>query len=89
MHDNHSWLAQRLCDINPPIVKVETTVEKQHSDSDHQQALSELQRLIREAQLLEQELTEAGPGIVSVQSVRRSAQIEQLAKTIRGRLKRR
>jgi hypothetical protein len=53
----------------------------------HDQALKEAEQLVTEAQQLRDELRRAGTFVVSVSSVKKTEDIERLAKRIRGRLK--
>ncbi len=52
----------------------------------HQQALKDANQLITLAQQLRDELQKAGDYVVPVSSVKKTEQIEKLAKRIRGRL---
>lgn len=54
---------------------------------DHKQALKETDLLIAAAQQLKTELEKAGDYVVPVSAVRKTEEIERLAKKIRGRLK--
>lgn len=74
-------------DAQPPVVKIQTRIEKQDSTANHEQALSELRILINEAHSLQNELQANGPAVVSLQSLKRSEHIEQLAKKLRSWLK--
>ncbi|MGH9581654.1 MAG: hypothetical protein ACRD4O_01810 [Bryobacteraceae bacterium] len=54
---------------------------------DHEKALQETDRLIATAQQLKAELQKAGDYVVPVSAVRKTKEIERLARKIRGRLK--
>lgn len=54
---------------------------------DHQDALKEADELISAAQALRNELDKAGDYVVPVSSVKRTEEIEKLARRIRGHLK--
>jgi hypothetical protein len=54
---------------------------------EHEQALKEADELIAAAQQLKQELEKSGSYVVSMSTVKRTEDIEKLAKRIRGRLK--
>ncbi|MGH9640397.1 MAG: hypothetical protein ACRD3Y_10070 [Bryobacteraceae bacterium] len=54
---------------------------------EHKQALKETDQLIATAQQLKAELQKAGDYVVPVSAVRKTKEIERLAKKIRGRLK--
>ena len=75
-------------DVQPPVVKVQTGVETPDASASHQAALSDLQVLIEEAQRLREELTAAGPDVLTMASVKRSEQVEKLARRVRKQLKR-
>ena len=53
----------------------------------HEQALKDTDELIAAAQQLKQELEKSGTYVVSVSSVKKTEDIEKLARRIRGRLK--
>ncbi len=55
--------------------------------SDHEQALKDAKDLIRVAEQLRDELQKAGSYVVPVSSVKKTEEIEKLARRIRGRLK--
>lgn len=52
----------------------------------HEQALKDANQLITVAEQLRDELQKAGDYVVPVSSVKKTEQIEKLAKRIRGRL---
>jgi hypothetical protein len=54
---------------------------------EHQQALKEATDLVAVAQQLKDELQKAGDYVVPLSSVKKTEEIEKLAKRIRGRLK--
>lgn len=54
---------------------------------DHEQALKDVNDLIAVAQQLRDELQKSGEHVVSVASVKKTEEIERLARKIRGRLK--
>ena len=54
---------------------------------EHQQALKEADDLLAVAQQLKDELQKAGDYVVPLSSVKKTEEIERLAKRIRGRLK--
>jgi hypothetical protein len=54
---------------------------------DHEQALKDANDLIAVAEELRDELKKSGDYVVSVSSVKKTEEIERLAKRIRGRLK--
>ena len=54
---------------------------------EHQQALKDVNELIGVAQQLREELQKSGEHVVSVASVKKTEEIERLARKIRGRLK--
>jgi hypothetical protein len=54
---------------------------------EHQQALKEANDLLTVAQQLKDELQKAGDYVVPLSSVKKTEEIEKLAKRIRGRLK--
>ena len=54
---------------------------------DHQKALNEAESLLSIAQELRDELKKAGDYVVPVSSVKKTEEIEKLARRIRGRLK--
>jgi len=53
----------------------------------HEEALKDVESLLSSAEELKSELKRAGIYVVPVESVRRTEEIEKLAKRIRGRLK--
>ena len=53
----------------------------------HEQALKEAEQLLSTAQDLKDELQRSGTFVVPVSSVKKTEEIEKLAKRIRGRLK--
>lgn len=55
--------------------------------SEHEAALRDTEQLIRMAQQLEDELEKAGDFVVPLSSVKKTEEIEKLARRIRGRLK--
>ncbi len=55
--------------------------------SDHEQALKDAKDLIRVAEQLREELQKAGNYVVPVSCVKKTEEIERLARRIRGRLK--
>lgn len=57
------------------------------AQDDHKQALKETDRLIATAQQLKAELEKAGAYVVPLSAVRKTEEIERLAKKIRGKLK--
>lgn len=57
------------------------------AQQDHKQALKETDVLIATAQQLKAELEKAGAYVVPVSAVKKTEEIERLAKKIRGRLK--
>lgn len=54
---------------------------------EHKQALKETDRLIAVAQELKKQLEQSGDYVVPVSAVRKTQEIEKLAKKIRGRLR--
>lgn len=54
---------------------------------DHQEAMKEAESLVSMAQELRDELKKAGDYVVPVESVKKTEEIEKLARRIRGRLK--
>jgi hypothetical protein len=54
---------------------------------DHEQALKDVNDLIAMAQQLRDELQKSGEHVVSVSSLKKTDEIERLARKIRGRLK--
>jgi hypothetical protein len=54
---------------------------------DHEQALRDVDDLISVAQQLRDELQKSGEHVVSVSSLKKTEEIERLARKIRGRLK--
>jgi hypothetical protein len=54
---------------------------------EHEQALRDVNDLISVAQQLREELQKSGEHVVSVSSVKKTEEIERLARKIRGRLK--
>jgi hypothetical protein len=54
---------------------------------EHEQALKDVNDLISVAQQLREELQKSGEHVVSVSSVKKTEEIERLARKIRGRLK--
>ena len=54
---------------------------------DHQQAMKDVNELISIAEQLRDELQKSGEHVVSVSSVKKTEEIERLARKIRGRLK--
>ena len=54
---------------------------------DHQQALKDAEDLVSMAEQLRDELKKAGDYVVPVASVKKTEEIEKLARRIRGRLK--
>ncbi len=57
------------------------------ADEEHKKALNEAEQLLQMAQKLKDELKEAGRFVVPVAAVRRTEDIEKLARKIRARLK--
>lgn len=57
------------------------------AEEEHKKALEEADQLIGMAQKLKQEIGEAGKFVVPLSAVRRTEDIEKLAKKIRGRLR--
>jgi hypothetical protein len=57
------------------------------ADEEHKKALDEAQQLIEMSQKLKQELNVAGKFVVPMTAIRRTEDIEKLAKKIRGRLR--
>jgi hypothetical protein len=55
--------------------------------ADHAQALKDVDQLITVAEQLRDELQKSGEHVVSISSVKKTEEIERLAKKIRGRLK--
>lgn len=56
--------------------------------AEHEKSLKDADDLVRLAQELKADLEKAGSFVVPVQTIRRTEEIEKLAKRIRGRLKR-
>ena len=54
---------------------------------DHEQAMKDVNELISVAEQLRDELQKSGEHVVSVSSVKKTEEIERLARKIRGRLK--
>lgn len=54
---------------------------------DHEQALKDVNDLIGVAQQLRDELEKSGEHVVSISSLKKTEEIERLARKIRGRLK--
>ncbi|MDQ2843069.1 MAG: hypothetical protein M3Y72_18925 [Acidobacteriota bacterium] len=54
---------------------------------EHEQALKDAQQLVNVAEELRNELQRAGTFVVPLASVKKTEEIEKLAKRIRGRLK--
>jgi hypothetical protein len=57
------------------------------AEEEHKRALDEADQLIQAAQKLKDELNQAGRYVVPVSAVRRTEDIEKLARRIRGRLR--
>ena len=53
----------------------------------HKKALSDAEELLKQARQLQDELQKAGDYVVPVNSLKRTEEIEKLARKIRGRLK--
>lgn len=57
------------------------------ADEEHKKALEEADQLVQMTKKLKQEIEEAGRFVVPVSAVRRTEDIEKLARKIRGRLR--